>query len=158
MDKLIIPLKHYNMRPVKAVIDLVVIHYISAINLNKESWSDLGLILGIFGQYSLSAHYLIERDGRVIETINPVHRAWHAGKSKYKGKSDCNDFSIGIEVVGGQFIDFETEQYNSLNELIKELKDSYPIQNIVGHEEIAIPKGRKKDPGERFRWEKLKIT
>ena len=155
MNKLIIPLKHYNNRPVNVDIDLLVIHYISAINLSKEKWSDLGLILGIFGQYSLSAHYLIERDGRVIETVNPLYRAWHAGKSEYKEKTNCNNYSIGIEIVGGDFIGFESKQYDSLNELIIELKGSYPIKNITGHQNIAVPKGRKVDPGDKFDWRRV---
>ena len=58
-------------------------------------------------------------------------------------------------MVGGYFVDFKSEQYDSLNELISELKGSYPIMNITGHENIALPKNRKKDPGKRFDWERL---
>ncbi len=155
MNKIIIPLKHYNIRPVQTPVDLIVLHYISAINLDKDKWEDLGLILGIFGQYSLSAHYLIERDGRIIEMVSPAYRAWHAGVSRFKDTPNCNDYSIGIELVGGDFIKFESEQYNSLNVLIDDLKGSYPVQDIIGHEDISIPKGRKKDPGSMFDWTKV---
>ena len=162
MNKLIIPLKHYNDRSKNIVIDLIIIHYISARNLNKQKWDDLGLILGIFGAvewrgriYVSSAHYVIERTGRLIETVHPDLRAWHAGKSEYNGKSNCNSYSIGIEIVGGSFIDFMPEQYDSLNELIKYLKGIYPIKNITGHENVALPRGRKRDPGSRFNWQKV---
>lgn len=157
MNNLIIPLKHYSNRSINTTIDLIVIHYISAVNLDRKKWSDLGLILGIFGQYSLSAHYLIERTGRIIRTVNPTHKAWHAGRSKFKGKRNCNNYSIGIEIVGGNFIDFESEQYDSLNILIDDLKKNYPIKNIVGHEDIAIPEGRKHDPGNRFDWKRVSL-
>tara|TARA_R100001530_G_scaffold38185_1_gene29597 strand:- start:2049 stop:2528 length:480 start_codon:yes stop_codon:yes gene_type:complete len=155
MNKLIIPLKHYNLRPADIVVDMIVVHYISAMNLDKDKWSDLGLILGIFGQYKLSAHYLIERSGRIIEMVEPALRSWHAGKSEYKGRNNCNDYSIGVELVGGSFIDFEPLQYDSFNKLTNNLKENYSIKNIVGHEEIALPKGRKKDPGKRFDWDRI---
>tara|TARA_Y100000310_G_scaffold263138_1_gene273170 strand:+ start:108 stop:584 length:477 start_codon:yes stop_codon:yes gene_type:complete len=156
MNKLIVPLKHYSKRPKNTEINLAVIHYISAVNLDKEKWDDLGLILGIFGEYNLSTHYLIEQTGRIIELVHPDLKAWHAGKSKYNGKQNCNNFSVGIELVGGDFVDFDTKQYNSLNSLLKDLKKNYPIKNIVGHSDIATPKGRKKDPGSRFQWEQIK--
>ena len=155
MNKLIVPLKHYSKRPKNTEINLAVIHYISAVNLDKEKWDDLGLILGIFAEYKLSAHYLIERSGRVIELVHPDKKAWHAGKSKYNDKQNCNNFSIGIELVGGDFIDFTYSQYVSLNYLLKDLKKDYPIKNIVGHSDIATPKGRKKDPGDRFLWDQI---
>lgn len=162
MNKLLIPLKHFSRRPKNIVIDLIVIHYISAINLDRDKWSDLGLILGIFGGvewrgkiYVSSPHYVIERSGRLIETVHPDLRAWHAGTSKFKGRPYCNNYSIGIEIVGGSFIDFMPSQYDCLIQLIEDLKNKYPIKHIVGHEDIATPKGRKHDPGERFDWGKL---
>ncbi len=155
MNNLIIPLKHYSIRPVDISVDVMVIHYISAINLDKDKWDDLGLILGIFGQYKLSAHYLIERSGRIIEMVEPALKAWHAGRSEYGQRRNCNDYSIGVEIVGGSFVDFKSIQYDSLNKLTNDLKRDYPIKNIVGHEDIALPKGRKKDPGKRFDWDRI---
>jgi N-acetyl-anhydromuramyl-L-alanine amidase AmpD len=66
-------------------IDMIEAHYISTINLDQNKWAYLGLILGMFGQYSISAHYLIERDGRVIELVSSNLEAWHTGKSSWEG-------------------------------------------------------------------------
>ena len=77
--------------------------------------------------------------------------AWHAGRSNYSGRDNCNEFSIGIELKGSIKEEFTNEQYYALNDLIKLLKKEYGEMNIVGHSEIAPD--RKKDPGPHFNWD-----
>ena len=101
----------------------------------------------------VSSHLLIRRDGEIVQYV-PFHkRAWHAGVSHYQGRNTCNDFSIGIEMEGSDFVSFTQEQYASLNLSIRCLLNTYPTlsaQAITGHEHIAP--GRKTDPGPFFEW------
>ena len=143
----------------KAEIDSVVIHYISAVNIDKKDPFNIGLILKIFRDYKYSAHYLIMRDGEIWKLVNEENVAYHAGKSKLHGKSvsnSCNDFSIGIELAGGKWIDYTDEQYEALIELLNDIKTRYNInkENIVGHSDIAPE--RKVDPGNHFDWNKVR--
>ena len=101
----------------------------------------------------VSAHLLIKRDGSIIQFVPFDKRAWHAGLSNFNGRDDCNDFSIGIELEGTDNIAYTNKQYQALNTTIKALKSNYPIQNIVGHSDIAA--GRKTDPGKSFDWSKI---
>jgi AmpD protein len=104
----------------------------------------------------VSSHLLIRRDGEIVQFV-PFHkRAWHAGVSQYLGRDVCNDFSIGIEMEGTDFVPFEEVQYEVLNNVIDALLKAYPTlgpNSITGHEHIAP--GRKTDPGPYFEWEKL---
>jgi len=102
----------------------------------------------------VSSHFLIKRNGDLIQFVSCNHRAWHAGDSKWKNNSNCNDFSIGIELEGSDLIKFEKIQYMKLINLIKCLCKNYPINDIVGHNQIA-PK-RKTDPGPFFNWNLIK--
>jgi AmpD protein len=110
---------------------------------------------------TVSSHFLIERNGKLIQFVPVFKRAWHAGESVCLGKSKVNDFSIGIELEG---LDTDSDgftelQYEVLNELISVLKEAYPsIQknNIFGHSDIAP--GRKPDPGPYFDWRRLKYN
>jgi AmpD protein len=102
----------------------------------------------------VSAHLLIKRDGSIIQFVPFDKRAWHAGKSNFNGQDNCNDFSIGIELEGTDNLNYEAVQYQSLKTTLKQLKDHYPVQNIVGHSDIAP--GRKTDPGEAFNWDEIK--
>lgn len=102
----------------------------------------------------VSSHFFIRRDGELIQFVSCLQRAWHAGVSNWLGRERCNDFSIGIEVEGSDFEAFEIAQYTTLQELIAALKQTYPIQHIVGHSDIAP--GRKTDPGPYFDWLKVK--
>jgi AmpD protein len=102
----------------------------------------------------VSAHLLIRRDGSIIQFVPFDKRAWHAGESNFNGQDNCNDFSIGIELEGTDNLNYETVQYQSLKTTLKQLKDYYPVQNIVGHSDIAP--GRKTDPGEAFNWDEIK--
>ena len=101
----------------------------------------------------VSSHFLIRRDGRVVQYV-PVHkRAWHAGKSCFEDREACNDFSIGIELEGSDDMPYEDVQYERLGELVQALMRAYPdlgLDRIVGHSDIAP--GRKTDPGPFFDW------
>jgi N-acetyl-anhydromuramoyl-L-alanine amidase len=101
----------------------------------------------------VSSHFLIRRDGELIQFVSCLHRAWHAGLSNWQGRERCNDFSIGIELEGSDFEAFEEAQYLTLNALIDCLKKSYPIQAVTGHSNIAPD--RKTDPGPFFEWAKI---
>ena len=98
----------------------------------------------------VSAHFLIRRDGTVMQFVSASDRAWHAGASSFCGQERCNDFSIGIELEGTDFEPFEDAQYAALASLTVALKLAYPLQHVSGHEQIAP--GRKTDPGPFFNW------
>ena len=98
----------------------------------------------------VSAHFLIRRDGSLQQFVSANDRAWHAGLSSWRGRDRCNDFSIGVELEGSDFLPFESMQYQTLAQLTRDLCARYPIANIVGHQDIAP--GRKTDPGPFFDW------
>jgi AmpD protein len=101
----------------------------------------------------VSAHFFVRRDGRVLQFVSCDDRAWHAGASRWNGRDDCNDWSIGIELEGLEGLTFERAQYRSLVRLLRALAGRYPLTEVVGHEDVAP--GRKKDPGEGFEWRRL---
>ena len=101
----------------------------------------------------VSAHFLILRDGSLHQFVSAGQRAWHAGVSEWRGRERCNDFSIGIELEGSDFVPFEPVQYDALVNLTGLLLQHYPIQDIVGHQDIAP--SRKTDPGPFFNWKKF---
>lgn len=107
----------------------------------------------------VSAHALIKRDGTLVQFVPFHQRAWHAGQSEFKGRANCNDFSVGIELEGTDFSCYTAIQYTVLARLIKSLWRVYPSlqaannDNIVGHSDIAP--GRKTDPGAYFVWPAL---
>jgi AmpD protein len=103
----------------------------------------------------VSAHLLIERDGRVTQFVSFEQRAWHAGASEYEGRVRCNDFSIGVEVEGSDFQPYTDQQYEALNEVLGALLRVYPIAAVRGHRDIAP--GRKTDPGPFFDWSRLAL-
>ena len=111
-----------------------------------------------FGQLEglcVSAHFFVRRDGEIIQFVSCDRRAWHAGISSWKGKERCNDFSIGIELEGADDSPFSALQYESLATLANALRAHYPIEDVVGHSDIAP--GRKMDPGPAFEWEQLRL-
>ena len=104
----------------------------------------------------VSSHLLILRDCEVVQYVPFNRRAWHAGESCHQGRTCCNDFSIGIELEGTDEVPYEPAQYDTLEAMIKLIRDCYPAigeQNIVGHCHIAP--GRKTDPGPVFEWSRL---
>lgn len=98
----------------------------------------------------VSSHFLIRRDGELIQFVPCTLRAWHAGASSWNGRPRCNDFSIGVELEGSDFVPFRDAQYEQLARLTRELQGAYPIRDIVGHSDISP--GRKTDPGPFFDW------
>ena len=102
----------------------------------------------------VSAHFLIRRDGALIQFVRCADRAWHAGASAWDGRPRCNDFSIGVELEGTDDIASTGAQYAMLARLAKALRRRYPIDDIVGHSDIAP--GRKTDPGPAFDWVRLR--
>jgi len=145
-------------------IELIVIHCISLpegeynnnhpkdLFLNKLDFS-IHPSFETLKNLKVSSHLLINRDGSFQQFVPFNKCAWHAGKSSFEGKEDCNKFSIGIELEGTVNESFTDKQYTILNEIIGLLKKEYPVKNIVGHSEIA--EGRKKDPGPYFEWERI---
>jgi AmpD protein len=101
----------------------------------------------------VSSHFLIRRNGRLLQFVPCGQRAWHAGQSAWRGRSGCNDFSIGIELEGTDSLPYAIEQYRMLGRLSRALKKRYPIADIAGHSDIAP--GRKTDPGPAFDWTRL---
>ena len=157
------PSPNFDERPNNTSIDLIVIHAISlpAGFYNTQLIKDLFLncldqgkdqFLESIKDLKVSSHFLITRKGTLIQFVPTHKRAWHAGISVYKGRENCNDFSIGIELEGCDDEEFEQSQYNSLSRLINFLSIDLQInkQNIVGHADIAPD--RKTDPGPLFDW------
>lgn len=104
----------------------------------------------------VSAHFLIRRNGELIQFVSCRDRAWHAGASIFDGRECCNDFSIGIELEGCDELPFENPQYSQLLALIASLSAAYPVRMCVGHSDIAP--GRKSDPGPCFDWKRLEAA
>ena len=101
----------------------------------------------------VSAHFFVRRDGPVLQFVSCDQRAWHAGASRWRGRDDCNDFSIGIELEGLEGQRFERAQYRALIRLLGALARRYPLCDVAGHEHVAP--GRKADPGSGFEWPRL---
>ena len=101
----------------------------------------------------VSAHFLIRRDGRLIQFVPVYRRAWHAGASSWRGRKACNDFSIGVELEGTDDAPFEDAQYRALEELIARLRTALPLRDIAAHSDVSP--GRKTDPGPGFAWHRL---
>ena len=148
-------------RPQDAVIELLVIHSISLPPGVFGGTSVMDLFLNrldpgahpFFGEIAalrVSAHFFIRRDGTLLQFVPCLMRAWHAGVSTWRGRSRCNDFSIGIELEGADDVAFTDMQYRRLGDLARTLHARYPIVDSVGHSDIAP--GRKTDPGPHFDW------
>ncbi len=102
----------------------------------------------------VSAHFFIRRCGRLVQFVSADCRAWHAGRSTWDGRENCNDFSIGIELEGSDHQPFAEEQYETLWDVLDALRERYPIDAIAGHCHVAP--GRKTDPGPYFDWSALR--
>ena len=148
-------------RPAGSSIDLIVVHHISVppgefggpgieqLFTNRLDSSAHPAYVPIAG-LRVSAHFLIRRDGELIQFVPCSRRAWHAGESAWKGRARCNDFSIGIELEGTGDIDYTDAQYARLAALTRALQSRYRITGIAGHSDVAP--GRKQDPGPSFDW------
>jgi AmpD protein len=101
----------------------------------------------------VSSHLLLRRDGEITQYVRFADRAWHAGRSSYAGRDECNDYSIGIELEGADTTPYEDVQYRALAKVVAALCAAYPplsSARLVGHSDVAP--GRKTDPGPAFDW------
>jgi N-acetyl-anhydromuramoyl-L-alanine amidase len=156
-----IPSPNCDERPPGEQIVLIVIHNIS---LPPGEFGGPGIVAlftnsldhdshpyyGGLRELEVSAHFLIRRDGEILQFVPCTRRAWHAGASQWDGRCRCNDFSIGIELEGADDVPFTDSQYDRLVRLTRALRAAYPIRAAVGHSDIAP--GRKSDPGRHFDW------
>lgn len=152
---------NFGPRPTSAPIDLIVLHSISLppgqyggnevqqLFTNTLDWNAHPYFKTIEG-LTVSAHFYIRRQGELWQFVSCDDRAWHAGASQYRGRGDCNDDSIGIELEGLEGEPFEPAQYEALAALCAAIAQRYPVQHVAGHEHIAP--GRKADPGTGFDW------
>jgi len=101
----------------------------------------------------VSAHFLVRRDGALVQFVPVRLRAWHAGVSSWRGRGRCNDFSVGVELEGTDESAFEPAQYQRLRALVRALRRSLPLRDVAAHSDVAP--GRKTDPGARFDWARL---
>jgi N-acetyl-anhydromuramoyl-L-alanine amidase len=104
----------------------------------------------MIASFKVSAHFFIRRDGRIIQFVSCLKRAWHAGESCWQGSPRCNDYSLGIELEGTDTVPFSDAQYAALQALTRAIRAAYPIGGIAGHSDIAPQ--RKTDPGPCFDW------
>jgi len=102
----------------------------------------------------VSAHFLIRRDGALTQFVPCAKRAWHAGTSSWRGRADCNDFSVGVELEGTDDVPYEAAQYTMLARLARALRRRYPIAEVAGHSDVAP--GRRTDPGPAFDWPRFR--
>ena len=160
-----LPSPNFGPRPAGAPIDLIVVHSISlppgefegdfvqALFTNRLDWDAHPYFQQIRG-LEVSAHFYVRRDGAAWQFVSCDDRAWHAGRSHYRGRDNCNDDSIGIELEGLEGDLFEPAQYEALGSLLPAMAQQYPLQHVAGHEHIAP--GRKADPGPGFDWAALR--
>ena len=156
---------NFGARPQGACIDLIVVHSISLppgqyggdhvqrLFTNQLDWEAHPYFQSIRG-LEVSSHFYVRRDGTLWQFVSCHDRAWHAGQSSYRGRANCNDDSIGIELEGLEGHTFEEAQYQTLAQLCQDIGLAFPVQHIAGHEHIAP--GRKQDPGPGFSWDRLK--
>jgi len=152
---------NFDARPPQMPVCLLIIHSISlppgnfggegveqlfTNTLNSEEHPYYEQLRGL----KVSSHFFIRRNGEIVQFVSCLHRAWHAGQSLWQGRTRCNDFSIGIEMEGSDFVPFEDLQYRSLSKLTRCLQRTYRFSGIVGHADVAP--GRKTDPGPFFDW------
>ncbi len=155
---------NFGPRPAGTTIDLVVLHSISlppgeyggdAIERLFTNCLDSGVhpYFETIAALRVSAHFLVRRDGGLLQFVSCDERAWHAGVSSWRGRADCNDFSIGIELEGLEGNPFEAAQYECLAATLSSIAARYPVRAVTSHSHIAP--GRKNDPGAGFDWDQL---
>jgi len=155
---------NFGARPAGASIDLVVVHSISLppgefggghvqqLFTNTLDWNAHPYFKSIEG-LQVSSHFFVGRGGELWQFVSCDDRAWHAGTSSWRGRDNCNDDSIGIELEGLEGDTFELAQYETLAHVCAAIAQRYPIAHVAGHEHIAP--GRKHDPGAGFDWARL---
>ena len=155
------PSPNFGPRPAGAANDLLVVHSISLppgqyggpeveqLFTNRLDW-DAHPYFGQIRGLEVSSHFFIRRDGGLVQFVDTFERAWHAGRSCWRGRENCNDDSVGIELEGLEGDTFEPAQYRRLVRLMAQLALRHPLRHVAGHEHIAP--GRKLDPGTGFDW------
>lgn len=153
---------NFGPRPANTQVDLIVLHSISLppgqygghevqqLFTNQLDWKADPYFRCIEG-LTVSSHFYIRRNGELWQFVSCADRAWHAGVSHYRGRGNCNDDSIGIELEGLEGDRFDAPQYSSLAALCAAILQYCPIAHVAGHEHIAP--GRKRDPGPGFDWQ-----
>ena len=159
------PSPNFGPRPEAQAPNLLIVHSISLppgvyggdeierLFTNRLDWDAHPYFEAIRG-LEVSAHFLLRRDGTCLQFVSCDERAWHAGRSHWQGRDNCNDFSVGVELEGLEGGLFEPAQYRQLARLTRALAANYPIAEAVGHEHVAP--GRKADPGPGFDWARLR--
>lgn len=159
------PSPNFGARPADARITLAVVHSISLppgvfggdeveqLFTNTLDWDAHPYFDSIRG-LQVSTHFFVRRDGERVQFVSCDERAWHAGRSAWQGRVECNDWSIGIELEGLEGGSFEAAQYDALAGLLDAIAQRYPLTAVAGHEHIAP--GRKFDPGPGFDWARLR--
>jgi AmpD protein len=159
---------NYDSRPQGVQADLIVVHGISLPPgefggpwidrlFTNSLPADAHPYFADVGPRRVSSHLLIQRDGATTQYVKFTDRAWHAGKSAYKAREACNDFSVGIELEGTDTLPYEAAQYHALAEAVVALCAAYPQlspDRLTGHSDIAP--GRKTDPGPAFDWQRAR--
>ena len=162
-----VPSPNYNHRPKNQIVDSIIIHSISLppYELGKQSTDNViaffqnrldAMMHPYFKKIcntQVSSHLLVDRNGTCYQFVSTTNRAWHAGTSSFKGRDNCNDYSIGIELIGSDKESFTTKQYKTLRALCTSLQAQYPKitkDRIIGHCHVAPD--RKTDPGPLFDW------
>jgi AmpD protein len=155
---------HHDARPAGTAIDLIVLHAISLPPGQFASQPVEDLFMGrldpaahpAFADLAglrVSAHFVVDRAGNITQFVPVARRAWHAGASVWQGRADCNDYAVGIEMVGDEARPFTARQYTETARLCRMLMDRFPAispDRIVGHQDVAP--GRKWDPGRQWDW------
>ena len=150
MDITLSPSPNHDER--KHPVDMIVLHY-TGMQTGQAAFDQLRN-----PDAKVSSHYLLWEDGRVDQLVAEDRRAWHAGVSRWGGRENCNDFSIGVELEGTDTTPYTEEQYDTLRQLVAELRRRYPALSagpVLGHSDIAP--GRKTDPGAAFDWRRLRL-
>jgi AmpD protein len=161
------PSPNRDERPNGVVPELIILHGISlppgdfggaeieALFMNELDW-DAHPYFGEIRGLLVSAHLLVRRDGELVQFVPFTERAWHAGESSFRGRAQCNDFSIGIELEGEDETAYDDRQYDVLSAVVQATCSAYPhisARQLVGHCDVAP--GRKGDPGPAFDWLRL---
>lgn len=144
---------NFNERQGGADVDVLLLHYTGMEDgKSSENWLCVE-------ESGVSCHYLIYENGEIVQMVAEADRAWHAGKSSWRGETDINSRSIGVEIVnpghGENYADFPATQIESVIELSRDIlsRHNIPARNVLGHSDVAP--GRKIDPGEKFPWREL---
>jgi len=159
-----IPSPHHDARPASMTVDLIVLHaislpsgefamrYVEALftgSLDATAHAAFASLAGM----RVAAHFVVDREGEITQFVPLAERAWHAGESVWQGRERCNDYSIGIEMLGDEKMPFTRVQYRETARLCRALMLRFPdmtAERIVGHQDVAP--GRKWDPGRQWDW------